>query len=211
MAEGPKAQRWWQTLPGLVTAAAALITAVAGAIVGLYQAGIFKRATNNPPPISSTRPDNISHQGKLSEELSTVQWTFRVRNVWETDEYAERYYQAQRLIHPQGGNDTLIVIDARLQNRLQRTQSPVLTERQPGNTGLIDDARHSYQPIDYDARQSMDKIQSYEAAPLLPGAGADFALVFSVPRGTKPELLRFTLKDYDNFSGGTDVQISLKK
>jgi hypothetical protein len=48
MPEGPKAPNWWQTLPGLVTAAAALITAVAGAIVGLYQAGIFRRGVCQP-------------------------------------------------------------------------------------------------------------------------------------------------------------------
>lgn len=68
-------------------------------------------------------------------------------------EYVERYYQEQNVLHPQGGNDILVVIDARLTNRLQKTTSPVLTERQSGNTGIIDDAGHSYQPIDYDARQ----------------------------------------------------------
>jgi len=57
----------------------------------------------------------------------------------------------------------------------------------------------------------MDKIGSFEAAPLLPGTGVDFALIFSVPRGTKPELLIFTLQSYDDFSAATDVHVSLKK
>jgi hypothetical protein len=33
---------WWQTLPGLLTAAAAVITALTGLIVGLYQSGLLK-------------------------------------------------------------------------------------------------------------------------------------------------------------------------
>ena len=128
MPEGPKAPNWWQTLPGLVTATAALITAVAGAIVGLYQAGIFKREVSQPQGIHNTLPITTSHQGKLRDELTTLQWTFQVRKVCETGEY-ERFYQEQRFIHPQGGNNTLIIVDARLQSQLQRTQTPVLTER----------------------------------------------------------------------------------
>ena len=45
--------------------------------------------------------------------------------------------QKKRIIRPKGPNDILIIIDARLKNLLQETQSPLLTEREPGNTGLI--------------------------------------------------------------------------
>jgi hypothetical protein len=207
-----QAESWWQTLPGLVTAVAALITAVVGAIVGLYQAGIFKGDVNQRPSNENMRVAGMAHQGKEGDEQSTAQWIFQVRSVSKTDEYVERYYQPQNIVRPQGGNDVLVIIDARLKNRLQQTMSPVLTERVPGNTGLVDDAGHSYQPVDYDARQAEgSKISSFEGAPLLPGAAADFALVFSVPRGTKPKLLIFTLKDYGHFSEGTDVQVSLNK
>ena len=199
---------WWQTLPGMVTAAAALITAVAGAVVGLHQGG----NSREPKKSNETPSTNISDQGRVGDELTTLQWSFQVLRVSETDEYMERYYQAQRLIRPQGSGDTLIVVDARLKNRLQKTQSPVLMERVPGNTGLIDDVGHSYQPLDYDARQQTDKTQSSEGAPLLPGTEADFALVFSVPRGTKPKSLVVTLKNYKDFSeAGTDVKVSLKR
>jgi hypothetical protein len=37
----PEGQRWWQTIPGILTAAAAIITAVTGLIVALQQAGVF--------------------------------------------------------------------------------------------------------------------------------------------------------------------------
>jgi hypothetical protein len=151
-----------------------------------------------------------TRQGKFSDELSTVQWGFQILRIAQADVYVERYYQKKRIIRPEGPNDILIIIDARLKNLLQETQSPLLTERKPGNTGLIDIQGHSYQPLDYDARQEQDKIGSYAGARLLPGAVADFALIFSVPKGTKPKALVFTLNDYPTFKG-TDVQISLEK
>jgi hypothetical protein len=149
-----------------------------------------------------------SRQGKLGDEVATAQWIFQVRNITQTDEYAERYYQEGRVIRPKGKNDTLIVIEARLKNRLDKTRSPVLTERNPGNTGLFDEEGRSYQPVDFDARQLSDKIMSYEAAPVLPGAVADFALVFSIPKGAKPKTLNFTCSTY-LMDKGTDVQVGL--
>lgn len=156
------------------------------------------------------RRAEYSRQGKLGDELATAQWIFQVRNITQTDEYAERYYQEGRVIRPEGKNDTLIVIEARLKNRLDKTQSPILTERVPGNTGLIDEEGRSYQPVDFDARQLSDKIMSYEAAPVLPGAVVDFSLVFSVPKGAKPKTLNFTCSTY-LMDKGTDVQVSLTK
>jgi hypothetical protein len=208
---------FWQTLPGMLTGCAALITALVGGIATLRQTGCIKDGgQSTPTPTISARPyitaqptltPNSSREGKLGDELSTHDWTFQARNVQETDEYAERYYQKQRVIRPQGKNDILIIVDARLRNPLQNAQSPVLTERDSGNTGLVDDAEHSYQPLDYDARQSIDKIMSYAGAAVLPGQIADFALVFSVPRGTKPKRMVFTLKSYPS-NAGTDVKVS---
>ena len=43
---------WWQTLPGLLTAAAATITAVTGLLVAVHQAGFFHRS---PQPASQTQ------------------------------------------------------------------------------------------------------------------------------------------------------------
>ena len=247
MAEEPKSQSWWQTVPGVLTATAGIITAVAGLVVALHQAGILKVGDKWTPPayndtaksaehIESTltspkhspdaqtpkvsgKPSGSSEtkpvgtrQGELSDEFSTVQWGFQILNMAEADVYVERYYQEGRIIRPQGRDDILIVIDARLKNHLPKTQKPILTERFPGNTGLIDHQGHSYQPLDYDARQEMNKIQSAAGAPLLPGAVADFALVFSVLKGTKPKTLVFTLNDYDNiFREGTVIHISLER
>ena len=39
---------WWQTLPGLLTAAAAIITALTGLLVAVHQAGFFGRNPQTP-------------------------------------------------------------------------------------------------------------------------------------------------------------------
>jgi hypothetical protein len=39
---------WWQTLPGLLTAGAAIITALGGLLVAIHQTGFFDRSTQPP-------------------------------------------------------------------------------------------------------------------------------------------------------------------
>ena len=41
---------WWQTVPGLLTATATVITAIAGLLVALYQTGFFQQSKHNPAP-----------------------------------------------------------------------------------------------------------------------------------------------------------------
>ncbi len=45
----PESKGWWQTLPGLLTAAAAIITAVTGLLVAVHQTGFFDRSPQLPP------------------------------------------------------------------------------------------------------------------------------------------------------------------
>lgn len=45
MGENQKPESFWQTVPGILTAIAAIITAGTGLIVALYQAGVFHHAT----------------------------------------------------------------------------------------------------------------------------------------------------------------------
>lgn len=49
MDEAPKSSSWWQTLPGILTATAGIITAISGLLVVLYQSPLFK---------SDTKPDS---------------------------------------------------------------------------------------------------------------------------------------------------------
>ncbi len=136
-------------------------------------------------------------QGKIGDELFTGKWKFQVLSFEQIEgEYKEKYYQSGRTIKPQGANDVLLLVHCRIKNGLKKTQVPVLTERIPGNTALADENGQSYPPLDYDARQEIDKTQSYAAASLLPGAAMDFTLVFSVPKETKAKALVFSLLTY---------------
>jgi hypothetical protein len=45
---------WWQTLPGILTAAGAVITAVTGLVIALNQAGLFKRPKEAAPDSGAT-------------------------------------------------------------------------------------------------------------------------------------------------------------
>jgi hypothetical protein len=48
MAEESHPRVWWHTIPGILTAIAAVITAVTGLIVVLQQAGVFEKETRSP-------------------------------------------------------------------------------------------------------------------------------------------------------------------
>ena len=60
-----KPQKWWQTLPGVLTATAATITAVTGLVVALRQLSVFGHTAKRPPaegharadPAEGTKPD----------------------------------------------------------------------------------------------------------------------------------------------------------
>ena len=54
MSEGPQSKGWWQTVPGILTAAAATITAVTGFIVALHQAGIFDGEKQKVPQVTES-------------------------------------------------------------------------------------------------------------------------------------------------------------
>lgn len=63
--EPSKSQSWWQTLPGILTALAAIITAATGLFVALNNAGVFSRdsklASPTPTPTvtsSASTPAN---------------------------------------------------------------------------------------------------------------------------------------------------------
>ncbi len=154
-------------------------------------------------------------QGKIGDELFTGKWKFQVLSVEQVEgEYREKYYQAGKTIKPQGANDVLLLVHCRIKNGLKKAQTPVLTERIPGNTALADENGQSYPPVDYDARQGSDKTQSYAAASLLPGASMDFTLVFSIPKETKAKALVFSLLTYPGDVGKketVDVRINFSK
>lgn len=152
-------------------------------------------------------------QGKIGEEVFSGKWRFQVLSVEKADEWQEKYYQEGRKIKPDKG-DELIVVHCLLKNGVKnKSQTPILTERMCGNTALADDQGNSYSPKDFDARQESDKTQSYASITLLPGAKIEFALLFTVPKGTNPKSLIFSEGTYPEAipSRWIDVRIELAK
>jgi len=54
MADDDKSRSWWQTLPGIITAATALVTAIAGLIAGIHQTGWFSSNPATPAQTTTT-------------------------------------------------------------------------------------------------------------------------------------------------------------
>jgi hypothetical protein len=69
MDEKPKSTGWWQTLPGILTATAAVLTAVGGLVVAFHQAGFFDRASRKP---SQAQNETLKPQ-KVTGSLSVTQ------------------------------------------------------------------------------------------------------------------------------------------
>lgn len=155
---------------------------------------------------------NGVRQGKIGDQLSSGAWGFQVTGVREESEYLERFSQEKRQVAPKSDDEKLIVVDAILRNNVQRTQTPVLTERYCDNTALTDDQGQSYPPIDIDARQESNKIGSYASVPMLPAAQMKIALVFSVPKETVVKALVFSCLAYPDNIGkkGVDLRVALK-
>jgi hypothetical protein len=65
VSEEPKSSSWWQTVPGMLTAIAGVISAVALLIGTLHQAGLFKEGPTQPvvtPPVES--PARVPRQAQ---------------------------------------------------------------------------------------------------------------------------------------------------
>jgi len=80
MTDDPKPQKWWQTVPGILTATAAAITAVTGLVVALQQAGVFGAATNRVPraqttpgaPVEAIKPPPAAGAGSSAATASSA-------------------------------------------------------------------------------------------------------------------------------------------
>lgn len=70
MAEDPKLHSWWQTLPGIMTATAGIITALTGLLVVLYNTGFFQPAASNREPASTSSPV-LEPEARPSQPLET--------------------------------------------------------------------------------------------------------------------------------------------
>lgn len=149
------------------------------------------------------QPDAAQPESKQSE------WSLEATGFKYTDNYVEQYCKDQKELWPSDKGQELLLVYCRLTNQSKEPQTPCLTERLCGQTALYDTEGAAYTPLDYDASQESNKTQGYAALPVGPGEGADFVIVFSVPRGIKPSRLVFTILRHPDDVGlpGKDVKI----
>jgi hypothetical protein len=140
-------------------------------------------------------------KGNVGDWFFNGLWRFRVSKVERLDTYPYKYYASAGSDTPSGPNDQLIVIDCTIKNGMATSDEPILSSHGLATqvTALTDDQGQSYAPIDFDSRNGS----------LIPGAAKNFAVVFSVPKGTNLTNFIFTIYSYGNSTKVTNVRVSM--
>jgi hypothetical protein len=146
-------------------------------------------------------------QGKIGQVLFNGKWRFSVLSVARAASYDSQFLADKHTFVPAGDTEELVIVRCRMKNGQKDTQMAMLSQVHPHHTGLADNQGQSYAPMDYDKRGG----SSDEGPKLLPGAQTEFAILFSVPKGTVLKDLVFSIQNAyeDTPEGGTDVRITL--
>lgn len=144
-------------------------------------------------------------KGKLGDTLFTGKWRFTVTAVAQVDEYTEVYNAEKEVIKPKADDEVLVVVKCRIKNGTATTKSPYFWKDIREDTALTDDKEHGYGPLAYDTRNSEVTVDK-----MLPGSAKEFALIFSVPKGSVLKDLVYTISGPGD-EGKTNVRIALKQ
>lgn len=156
-------------------------------------------------------------QGKIGDILFDGRWRFQVVSVETPATYTMKVPSVEPSSYPADLLDydrnthvvrgkvgyKLVVLRCRMANGQKSTQSFWLG-RNDVNNALADADGDSHVPVGYDLEGA--PIQS---KPLLPGAKADFAMLFIIPQASRLKDLVFTLRNNNFSQTGHDVRVSL--
>ena len=164
-------------------------------------------ADTTTPTVAGGAGEVHGTRGKIGQMLFTGKWRFMVVSVDRAAVYDSLYLADKQNFTPAGDTEELVVVKCRLKNGQTSTQSAMLSPIHPHNIALADDQGASYAPTAFDKRGG----STDEGPKMLPGAQADFVVLFSVPKGTTLKDMIFSLQNaYEDYpEGGTDVRISL--
>jgi hypothetical protein len=156
--------------------------------------------------------------GKVGEVVFTGQFRFTVISFETATSYSERYLPIGGTITADQGQE-FVIVRCRIKNATPSRQEIALDlSPYSGNddTTLTDDHEQTYQPINYHGGQFVGyDVHPGDSAPtgvwMLPGAAADFNVVFGVPTGANPKDFIFGIQKYNRTTKGkqTDIRISL--
>ncbi|HEU4742544.1 MAG TPA: hypothetical protein VFS50_13200 [Meiothermus sp.] len=145
-------------------------------------------------------------QGKVGDQILTGLFRVQVQKVERMESYTTRFDKNNLTIQPRSAEEELVVVTGVLKNAKQLgTVAPSLSVNNPGNTALAGADGRSFPPIAYDSPAGTNTGGGFT---LLPGAALNFAVVFSVPKGTEVKALVLRVGEYGD-TGSKDVRVSL--
>jgi hypothetical protein len=145
-------------------------------------------------------------RGKIGDVLFNGKWRFSVLGIDHAAKYDSQYLPEKRAFEPNGDSEELVIVRCRMKNGQNETKVAMLSQIHPHHTALADNQGQSYAPVDYDKRGG----HTDEGPTMLPGSQTEFAIVFSLPKGTVLKDLVFSVQNVEETpDGGTDVRISL--
>lgn len=141
-------------------------------------------------------------RGKVGEELFNGKYRFTVVKITRTPSYTPQFAKLGFDLTPASAENEIVAIHCRLKNG---TKEAVTFDILMGkNTALTDDKEQSY------AAYNGGSVDMVARAPrVIPGAAADFALTFEVPKTAELKDLVFTVNDL-TAKDSPDFRVSLK-
>lgn len=94
MADDTKRSGFWQTVPGIMTALAAIITAVAGLLIALYQAGLLSGSKSPPGNANSPNAAALATPAQSSQTPEVERAKLDISGTWH-DNYGSVFYFRQ--------------------------------------------------------------------------------------------------------------------
>lgn len=175
---------------------------------GGYEITLDSGDTTTPEaaPVAGGANEVRGTKGKIGQVLFNGKWRFSVLSVDRAASYNSQFLPEKREFTPTGDTEQLVIVRCRMKNGQNATKVAMLSAIHPNHTALTDNQAQSYAPIDYDKRGG----HTDEGPTMLPGSQTEFAIVFSVPKGTVLKDLVFSVQNFEEApDGGTDVRITL--
>lgn len=146
-------------------------------------------------------------RGKIGQVLFNGKWRFSVLSVDRAATYDSQFLTHKNTFSPASDTEELIIVRCQMKNGQNKTKMAMIGSVHPHHTALTDDHGQSYAPMHYDKRGG----HTDEGPNMLPGSQTEFAILFSVPKGTVLKDLVFSIQSaYEDYpDGGTDVRITL--
>lgn len=142
-------------------------------------------------------------KGKIGEELFNGKYRFQVVKVTRGSSYTPQFAKLGFDLTPASADNEIVAIHCRLKNG---TKEAVTFDILMGkNTALTDEKEQSY------AAYNGGSVDMVARAPrVIPGAAADFALTFEVPKDAALKDLVFSVNDL-TVKESPDFRVSLKQ